>query len=86
MNFQQSVTRLTITACQEADRRWVKYLYYLYSVILLLLLQCYLLKPMHADDGEIQGLLSTFYDVCVCAGVQDMVGGRMGEDTGRNIS
>lgn len=41
---------------------------------------------MHADDGEIQGLLSTFYDVCVCAGVQDMVGGRMGEDTGRNIS
>lgn len=79
MNFQQSVTRLTITACQEADRRWVKYLYYLYSV-------CCLLKPMHADDGEIQGLLSTFYDVCVCAGVQDMVGGRMGEDTGRNIS
>lgn len=41
---------------------------------------------MHADDGEIQGLLSTFYDVGVCAGVQDMVGGGMGEDTGRNIS
>lgn len=50
MNFQLSVTRLIITACQEGDRRWVMLMtcFFYCSVFLL----NYLIKQMCFETVE----------------------------------
>lgn len=87
MNFQPNVTRLIITACQGADRRWVTsdYCYYLMTYSLILLDYAHSLFADCYQPSVICVCVGVRARAYMYVGVQDMVGRRMGPDTGRNL-
>lgn len=93
MNFQQNVTRLIIIACQGADRRLVKSYNWCYanSVNCNLYIIFNNANNFRSLSKPLIMSLLFFSDmmcvsVGVWVGVQDMAGGRMGQDAGRNFS